>query len=328
MSDIDNNKLTNYLRLKKMTHLRKELSFIDLLFLSLGGQAPFLSLLTYATSVIIYSLLFSPIVVLLGTLIVLLNGLVVFKLSRKYEETGGYYIYAMYSLTRRLGLETGWMYIFYSSFYGTAYLVGSSFVLHYVFGFSPILALFVSIIPASVFLLMGLRPSAKYAEISGVVEILIIVAVFFVGIYLAHFRFYNPLQRVPSISDISLAILFAIGIPTGYGSITPLSGETINTKDVGKAILYVIIIGGFVASLGVYGLIDMGLYTNQLSIIFKSSIPILDIMKSNLGIYSIIIMIYAAISDGILASLSFMLGTSRTIYAMAQKDMLPSVFTW
>ncbi|WP_157463143.1 APC family permease [Caldisphaera lagunensis] len=320
--------IANYLRLRRTTTLKRKLSFRDLFFLSLGGQAPFLSLLTYATGVIIYSFLFSPLIIILGALLVLINGLVVYKLSKKYQEAGGYYIYAMYSLTRRLGLETGWMYIFYSAFYGSAYIVGASFLLHYVFNLNPLISALIVFIPAITFLIMGTKPSAKYAEFSGIIEIAFIALISIIGIYLAHFHFYNPIQKVPSINKIALAILFAIGIPTGYGSITPLSEESINHKDIGRAALLVIIVGGLVTGFAIYGLIDAGLYTSQLSSIITSSVPILNLLKENFGIIALIFMIYAAISDGILASLSFMLGTSRTVYAMAQKEMLPSVFTW
>ncbi|MEB3691397.1 MAG: APC family permease [Caldisphaeraceae archaeon] len=324
----EKNVKTNYLRLKRTLQLKKQLSFTDLLFLSLEGQAPFLTLLTYATSVILYSLLFSPFLIIVGALIVLVNGLIVYKLSRMYVETGGYYIYALYSLTRRLGLETGWMYIFYSAFYGTAYLIGSTFILHYVLGLNAVTSLLVVFIPSIVFLLSGLKPSARYAEISGISEIILIFIIFVIGIYMARFHFFNPFVKIPPLNDIALALLFAIGIPTGYGTIIPLSGETINTKDIGKAVLLVIMLGAVIESLGVYGLIDMGIYTHQFSLIFHSQVPILDLLRTNFGIYALVVMVYAAVSDGILSALSFMIGTSRTIYAMAQKDMLPSIFTW
>ncbi|MGC8572771.1 MAG: APC family permease [Caldisphaera sp.] len=319
---------TEYLRLRKSSKLKKGLSFKDLLFLSLGGQAPFLSLLTYATSVILYSFLFSPIIIVFGMLLVLINGIVVSKLSKKYEEGGGYYIYAMYSLTRRLGLETGWMYIFYSSFYGAAYIIGSSFVLHFVFNLNPLLSALIVFIPASTFLIIGIKPSAKYAELSGIIEIIVIAAIFVISIYLSNFHFFNPIQKIPPLGQIAISLLFAIGIPTGYGSITPLSEESINSKDIGRVVLLVIIIGGLITSLAIYGIIDVGLFKSQLSTILSSTAPLLSLLKTNFGIVGLLIMVYAAISDGILASLSFMLGTSRTVYAMSQRDMLPSVFTW
>jgi amino acid transporter len=261
-------------------------------------------------------------------LLVLINGIVVSKLSKKYEEGGGYYIYAMYSLTRRLGLETGWMYIFYSSFYGAAYIIGSSFVLHFVFNLNPLLSALIVFIPASTFLIIGIKPSAKYAELSGIIEIIVIAAIFVISIYLSNFHFFNPIQKIPPLGQIAISLLFAIGIPTGYGSITPLSEESINSKNIGRVVLLVIIIGGLITSLAIYGIIDVGLFKSQLSTILSSTAPVLSLLKTNFGIVGLFIMVYAAISDGILASLSFMLGTSRTVYAMSQKDMLPSVFTW
>ncbi|MCL5881461.1 MAG: hypothetical protein M1592_02625, partial [Candidatus Thermoplasmatota archaeon] len=40
----------------KTSGLKRELEFRDIFFLSLGGQAPFLSMLTYATAVLLLAL--------------------------------------------------------------------------------------------------------------------------------------------------------------------------------------------------------------------------------------------------------------------------------
>lgn len=304
--------------------LSRKLSLLDLVFLSFGGQAALLSLLTYATGVVSYTGSFAPTVIILGTLVVMLNAMVVYGLSKRYGETGGYYIYAFYSLTRRLGLETGWLYIMYSVIYGSAYFLGAAYVLRYALHLDPLLATIMIYIPAATFLILGIRPSAKYAEIASIIEVVAILYISLANLMIAGFRLYNPFSSrlVPPPSLLAAGILFAIGIPTGYGSITPLGGEAIRKEYIGKAAIIVVIAGGLLASLAVYSLLDASLVTGQLNFILTARVPVIDFMRKFYGDLYIIPLVFAAFNDGILAPLSFMAATSRTLYAMAKNNML------
>jgi Amino acid permease. len=111
----------------------RKLSFSDLLFISFGGQAPFISLLTFGTIMIILVGTEGALAMIIATLIVLFNGLVIYFLSKRFKRGGGYYVYAFYSLTSRLGLNTGWNYILYSISYGGTLLAGGAYVLYLIF---------------------------------------------------------------------------------------------------------------------------------------------------------------------------------------------------
>ena len=121
--------------------LARTLSFKDLFFLSFGGMSPLLSILTYGAFAITLAGYDAPLVMVIGTLLVLLNGLSVTRLSRRFSSSGGYYTYAFQALSARIGFDTGWMYIFYSFLYGIAYVMGAIFILHLVFGLSSTLYL-------------------------------------------------------------------------------------------------------------------------------------------------------------------------------------------
>ncbi len=309
---------------KSNSELKRELSFRDIFFMSLGGQAPFLSMLTYATAVLLLSLYFSPLVVIIGTMVVLLNGIVVFFLSKKHTETGGYFNYAIKELSRWFGFETGWMYIFYSILYGAGYLAGSAFILSYVLGINPIFSLLIAFVPASIFLLLGIKPSARYAIFAAGIEIIVLISVIVVSLDIAHFTFYNPVRVIPSGTSLFLGILFAIGIPTGYGAITPVSGEVKNAeKSVGKAVILVIVIGGLLEALVLYGVVDAAIQLGNLSTITSNSIPVIYLLKSFLGPYSEYLLLFAGINDGILGSLAFFTATTRNVYAMSKRKLLP-----
>ncbi|MEM3971370.1 MAG: APC family permease [Saccharolobus sp.] len=303
---------------------KRHLSFIDIVFLSMGGQSPFLSILTYGLTVFLLVGAFAPIAIILGTLLVLVNGLVVYELSKRFTKEGGYYTYVFYSLTKKLGFETGWLYLFYSTTYGVAYIYGASFILYHVLGINPWIAGLGLLSITSLFSIMGIRISTKYAIVTSLLEIGIMTLLAILFIQSTGFHFYNPFSYNINLDGLALAILFGSGIPTGYGSITPISGEAKDARrTVSRAIITVILLGGLLAAFDVYAIGDHLLFFH----IPIQSVDILSLIKNRLGLLTFIFVIFAALNDGILGSLSFLTATSRTIFAMAATDFLPKIFS-
>ncbi len=311
--------------------LKRSLGLRDVFFLSFGGMSPLLSLLTYGAVALEYGGPLAPLIMIIGMLLVLVNGLVVMQLSKRFRTTGGYYTYAFQALTERVGLSTGWMYLFYSSLYAMAYLVGAVFIVNTIFGVSSYLIFFVIIIPAIAFLILGVRPSSKYAVYTGIIEILVIVVIFGFSILLAGGSTYipNPITMHISSGFLALGILFAMSIPTGYGSIAPISGEIKDPeKTVGRAAVSVIMVGGTLATIflcGIYNLLlHLGISTSS-----SGGLPILGILENHFSVYSyyiIIVVAIASINDGILALLSFGSAASRTIFRMGVDRSFPAFF--
>ena len=102
--------------------LARTLGFRDLFFLSFGGMSPLLSILTYGAFAITLAGYDAPLVMVIGTVLVLVNGLSVTRLSRRFSSSGGYYTYAFQALSARIGFDTGWMYIFYSILSGLPHI--------------------------------------------------------------------------------------------------------------------------------------------------------------------------------------------------------------
>ncbi|MEM3291384.1 MAG: APC family permease [Saccharolobus sp.] len=303
---------------------KRHLSFIDIVFLSMGGQSPFLSILTYGITVFLLVGAFAPIAIILGTLLVLINGLVVYELSKRFTKEGGYYTYVFYSLTKKLGFETGWLYLFYSTTYGVAYIYGASFILYHVLGINPWIAGLGLLSITSLFSIMGIRISTKYAIVTSLLEIGIMTLLAILFIQSTGFHFYNPFSYNINLDGLALAILFGSGIPTGYGSITPISGEAKDARrTVSRAIITVILLGGLLAAFDVYAIGDHLLFFH----IPIQNVDILSLIKNRLGLLTFIFVIFAALNDGILGSLSFLTATSRTIFAMAATDSLPKIFS-
>lgn len=317
--------MTRSIREPREKDLPRTMEFKDVFFLAIGGQAPLLTMLTYVVAVLLLVGEFSPIADLIGTAIVLSNGLVIFYLSRRFTSTGGYFTYAFYGLSKRLGLETGLLYTFYSVLYGCAYVTGSVFIINYVLGVPVVLAFLISIIPASTLLIAGIRPTARYALITASIELGILGLVFVVSIFFAHFRFYNPVEHIPTFKAIFLSILYAIGIPTGYGTMVPASGEVKKAEvNVGRAAILVILVGGGLMALDLYGFVDASLFSGTSGFLINSNVSIILYIERIFGPVGIPLILVTAISDGILATLSFMVASSRNLFAMGLKRVLPT----
>ncbi|BAB66922.1 APC family permease [Sulfurisphaera tokodaii] len=307
---------------ERLKEPKREIGLRDLVFLSLGGQSPFLSVLVYGLLAFENGGYFAPIAVILGTLLVLINGLVVYRLSTKFTQEGGYYLYAYYSLTKRLGFETGWTYLLYSSFYGVAYALGASFVLSEVLSINPFIILSLILGISSTLALIGKKPSFRYAIFASILEIFMLSFIAGSFLYTTKFTFYNPFVKIPPLDRLALAIIFGSSIPTGYGSITPLSGEVKDPKKtVPRAIITVILLGGLLAAFDIYSIIDHIIYFH----IAITNIDLIHLIEYRFGLLTLAFVLFAAANDGVLATLTYIFSTSRTIFAMAYHDFLPSI---
>ena len=311
--------------------LTRHLTFKDVFFLSFGGMSPLLSILTYGAFAITLAGYDAPLVMIVGTLLVLVNGLSVTQLSKRFSTSGGYYTYAFQALSARIGFDTGWMYMFYSILYGLAYLVGGIFIITIVLGIPTYFSFLVIMVPTVTFLILGVTSSAKYALVAVSLEIGLMLAIVFYSFYMTKGAAYipNPTVYPLSSSDFVLGILFAMGIPTGYGSIAPVSGEVKNPKKVvGRSVITVILVGGTLATFMLYAIANL-ILQNNIVIPVANKLPVVDILRNDFGgagrffYYAVAI---ATINDAILAVLSFGTASIRTLFRMGYDRTLPSVF--
>jgi amino acid transporter len=299
---------------RKVDELKRTLTFKDLFFLSIGGQGPFISLIAFGTVMIEKAGILAVLSMATATLVVLMNGLVIYYLSKRFSSGGGYYTYGLYGLSQRMGFETGWMYIVYSLSYGGSLMLGGGYIFNLITGFPPIYSIIVVLIISTFLVLKGVKISSKFAEIFAGAELIILLFLSLYFLYLSGFRIYNPFNRV-SLGDISLiwlGALYGIGIPTGYGSITPLAEEVKNAKStIGKVAISSILIGGLFATLFFYSIADIN---------FKGNLASFLVMR--FGVIGDILISIVAISDGVLGGISFLTASSRVIYNMAKDNFL------
>lgn len=301
---------------------RKSLSFSDLFFISFGGQAPFISLITFGTVMISLVGTAGALAMLISTFVVLFNGLVIYFLTKRFKRGGGYYTYALYALTSRLGFNTGWNYILYAISYGGTLLTGGAYVLYVII--SSLLpsiiipqwsiSLIVSALSSSL-VIAGVRISAKYATVMSIVEMTALILLSVLFLYDSNWNFYNPFHIPSSFTVILEAVVYGLGIPTGYGSIAPL-GEEAESKDIGKASITVLLFGGLLATFFFYSLGALGFTGN-----------LVDYLFSRFGAIGALILGFIALNDGILGGVSYILANSRTVEAMSKDRFLPPVLS-
>ncbi|WP_291766863.1 APC family permease [Caldivirga sp. UBA161] len=320
--------------------LRRVLSFRELFFASLGGQSPFLSITTYGTAAILYAGLLAPLAALVGTLIVLVNGLVVYQLSRRLTKTGGYYAYANQFISHRIGIETGFIYLFYSILYGSAYAIGSAGIMWFLFHINFLYTLTAILIIQAVLAILGIKPSAKYAVFAGSLELGILIVMGIILLYLSGFRVNLTTSQNISLAQFGYAVLYAAAIPTGYGTIAPLSGEAkMASRTVPKAIVAVILTGGLLAVFDLLAFNSAGLALFESYGHFESFIksmismsafnsPVLYILHKYFGIFIDIPVLVALVNDGVLGVLAYNLASSRVLFAMSMDGWVPKPLSY
>jgi len=320
--------------------LRRVLSFREVFFASLGGQSPFLSITTYGTATILYAGLLAPLAALIGTLIVLVNGLVVYKLSQRITKTGGYYTYANHLISHRVGIVTGFVYLFYSILYGSAYAIGAAGITWFLFHINFTYTLTVLLVVQAVLAILGIKPSARYAVLAGSLELGILVAIGAILLYLSHFNLNLINGQGVSLTQLGYAALFAAAIPTGYGTITPLSGETrMASKTIPRAIVAVILAGGLLAAFDLLAFNSAGLalfgsissfeeFIRSMVSLSSFNSPVLYLLHRYLGIFIDVPVLLALINDGVLGVLAYNLASSRVLYAMSIDGWLPKPLSY
>ncbi|BCU68336.1 amino acid permease [Sulfolobales archaeon HS-7] len=300
----------------------RKLSTGDLFFLSFGGQAPFISLLTFGTVMISEVGRQGAFAMLVATIIVALNGLVVNRLSNRFKRGGGYYTYAHYGLTENLGTSTGWVYLAYALSYGGTLLSGGAYVTYYILQVLPFslppfvfnqwfIALIISGL-ASGLVVAGVKASAKYAMVMSSIEMIVIIALSIFFLRDSGWRFYNPISLRISPAFFE-AVVFGLGIPTGYGSIAPLGYEAAS-KSIGKAAIIVVFYGGLLATFFFYSLGALGFTGN-----------LVQYLLTDFGIIGALIIGFIALNDGTLGGVAYILANSRTLKAMSEDKVFPSI---
>lgn len=300
-----------------MKNISKKLSLRELFFIALGGESPFISLISFGTFTVAIAGRNAPLAALIGLCIVLLNGLVIYYLAQRIYRIGGYYSYAFFGLSQRLGFQSGWSYILFGLTYGSSLMAGGSYIFHVLTKFDEITTTIIVLIITLILTFAGVKISAKYAEIVSFGELIVIsiLALFF--LYQSNFNIYNPFEIQTSSDALFYSILFSVNLMAGYEALNPLSQETREARRVvGLASLLAIIATGVTIFFFLYSLGSV-YFTGNLT----------NFLVNQFGIFSQVGVSLVALSDAILGCIVFIIAVSRVIAAMAEDEFIPKLFS-
>jgi len=318
--------------------LKKDtLVFREVLFQGIASSAPAGAAVATLTGSAAFALGSLPLVTVAAFVLVLMNAIVINRISEHVAGAGGYYEYSKQGFGMAVGSFVGWTYIIYQvfalAFIGLSMAVFVPALLSSVFNLNvpgwlwfPLLVL----TEGFGFLIsyLGVKGSLRWATVMGTLEILVVVIIGLV-IVLSHpsintVSVFTPQYAQGGISGVALGVLFAYTAFAGYGGATPLGEETKEAKrTVGRAVIFTSVILGLFFIFAAYaftvgwGPSNMGSYANAL-------VPGITLTLQDLGpIAAVIITVFyinSILTDAVVLTNS----ASRVIFSMGRDKVLSS----
>lgn len=317
--------------------LKKDvLVFREVLFQGIAASAPAGAAVATLTGAAAFALGSLPLAALIAFFIVLLNAIVINRISEHVAGAGGYYEYAKQGFGSGPGIFTGWIYIIYQifalAFIGLSISVFVPALLSTVFNINIPYLLWIPLLLGTLgfgFLIsfLGIKGSLKYATVVGTIEILAVVAV---GIAIVALNpsantvsVFTPQYATGGISGVALGVLFVYTAFAGYGGATPLGEEAKTAKrTVGKAVLYSSIILGMFFVFASYaftigwGPSNMGTYASSL-------VPGISLSQTEFGNIGAVILTVLFINSILTDAVVFTNSASRVVMALSRDGVLP-----
>lgn len=317
--------------------LRKDsIGLRETMFQGIASAAPAGAAVSTLTGAAAFALGSLPLTAFIGFIVVLLNALVINRISLKVSGAGGYYEYVKTGYGPRVALFAGLFYIFYQimaiTLVALSVAVFVPAILSVGFGVNlpsiiwlPLLV--VTLLFGFLISYSGIRGSTRYTMIMAVLEILII-SVFGVFIILSHpsvntTSVFTPKYAVGGFDGVGLGVLLMYTAFSGFGASTPLGEESRKPKQViGRSVLFAVVILGafFVFTSYVFtvswGPLNMSGYANSL-------VPGISIVGSDIGLFAAVIIAVLFINSLLTGTVVLINGTSRVMMAMGRDGILP-----
>ncbi len=306
-----------------------------LIFQGMGQLSP---LFTFdgILSVASFALGASPLAFIVGMVASLLTGNTLYQFSKRTASARGYYGYASFG-GKKLSFYVAFLYIIYQmanmlfviSFLimifspALSYLTG--FNIPYYYGLFTVLI----ILPAFYAVYLGIKTSFKTQFIINIIEIVFVIIVSFSIILTSSDNSYIVFTPVSGYKSLFLGFITGSFLAyTGYGSIVPLGEEAkVPEKNIGRAIVIMILIIGFIDILISYALV-IGFGINNMGNFTGTIIPAFIVIKKHLGIYMSVI--FFAFNFVIIYTLfnTVLTALTRNIYAMARDNLIGKRFSY
>ncbi len=318
--------------------LKKDtLVFREVLFQGIAASAPAGAAVATLTGSAAFALGSLPLATVAAFLLVLMNAVVINRISEHVAGAGGYYEYAKQGFGIAVGSFVGWIYIIYQvfalAFIGLSIAVFVPALLSSVFNLNvpswlwfPLLLL----TEGFGFLVsyLGVKGSLRWATVMGSLEILVVVVIGLV-IILSHpsintVTVFTPQYAQGGISGVALGVLFAYTAFAGYGGATPLGEETKEAKrTVGRAVIFTSVILGLFFIFAAYAF-TVGWGPSNMSSYASALVPGISLTLQDVGPIAAVIITVFYINSILTDAVVFTNSASRVIFSMGRDKVLPT----
>lgn len=319
------------------TELRKNaLVFREVLFQGIAASAPAGAAVATMTGAAAFALGALPLTALIAFVVVLLNAVIINRISSHVAGAGGYYEYVKQGFGPRAGVYTGWLYILYQMMsLGFIALSTGVFVpalLSSVFGINiPSYSWFPILVATAAFgyliSYLGIKGSLRYAMVMGTIEILVVVGIG-LWIIIGHpsantVLVFTPKYSTTGLSGAALGVLFMYTAFSGYGGSTPL-GEEAQTPNrmIGRAVLLASIILGVFFVFAAYAF-TIGWGPTQMGTYASALVPGITLAQQDIGTGAAVVLTVLFINSILTDAVVFTNSASRVTMQMARDGMLP-----
>ncbi|MGC8601705.1 MAG: APC family permease [Thermoprotei archaeon] len=326
--------------MEKKANLRKDaLGFAEVLFQGIAAVAPAGAAVATMTGAAAFALGSLPLSAVLAFLLVLLNAVIISRLSKRVASAGGYYAYVKAGHGKRLGIFTGMMYIFYQimaiSFVGLSMSVFVPAMLSQVFNLNIPSYLWFVLLLATLGLAFalsysGIRESTRFSFVMAAIEMITVTvlgAILIVKSGNNTLSVFTPKYASGGLTGIALGTLFMYTAFAGFGNSTPLGEETKNAKtNISRAlILTSVMLGAFFifsayAFTVAWGPAQMDTYASAL-------VPGVSLIYDKISPYAAAFLALLFINSLFTGAVVLTNSTSRVMFDMGRDGVLPQAIS-
>ena len=265
---------------------------------------------------------------LIGAVIAAFTGFSYAELSSMYPKDAAEYVYTEHAFRKKLlSFIVQWIMLFTGIVGATTVALGFAGYWHFLFGGDIILIAFVLIAALSIINYIGIRVSAKYNDLSTIIETMGLVAIIGLGIYymtknniISSLNFLETPDGIPGILTATTVIYFAF---IGFENLVNISEEAKNARKViPKALLISLAVSALIYVL--VSISAVGILGSEA--LAQSKAPLAEVAEKVIPKGSLVLSLIAlfATSNTVLILL---IVSSRLLYGLSSNKLLPAFFS-
>lgn len=243
------------------------------------------------------------------------------KLSSKFVQEGGPYVYSKQVISNFAGFITGWIWLFANVVAGATVSIGLASYVVVLFPSIPLVPIAVSsVLVLTALNIVGIRQSSIFNAVLVLLKLSALSLFVIIGFSHLNFSFYEPFapNGISGVLSATALIFFAY---TGFGRAATAAEEVKDPeRTVPRSIILSLILSSIVYIL--VGIVSVGLVPYQQ--LANSGSPLSDAVNSGIKLQWLNVFVsFAAIVATVSVLLTAVIGVSRVSFAMARDGLLP-----